>query len=67
MTKDSMTMLLIGLILGVLLTGLYLISSQVRLIQYTTLKMQLDNQQMIVEALLPLTCPIDEKKAVIKK
>ena len=67
MTRESFTMLLLGLILGVLITGLYLISSQIRIIQYTTLKMNLESQQIIVEALLPLTAPVvEEKKRGIK-
>lgn len=60
MSKENATMLLLGCILGILLTGLYLISSQIRLIQYTTLKMALDTQQMVTDALLPLTLPVAE-------
>lgn len=62
MNRDSFLMLLLGMILMAVCSSAYFLSRQMQLIQYTNIKMQLERDDAVLTALMPLTCPVVEEK-----
>lgn len=67
MSKDNLILIILTTLLVTMLVSIYFINDKLNLITYTNTKCQLDREQMILDALLPLTAPIVEEPKRGKK